>query len=54
MRRDDGMFKSLQNAAEAYDLRKSSLGHRRYGHRSWQEVHQEYQIFSTVPGSAKV
>jgi len=31
---DDGIFKSLQKAAEAYDLRKLSLGHRRNGCRS--------------------
>jgi hypothetical protein len=51
---DTGILKSLQKASEAYDLRKSSLGHRRIGRRSRQEAHQEYQIFSPAAEKAIV
>jgi hypothetical protein len=51
---DDGIFKSLQKAAEAYELGKSSLGHRRNGCRSRQEAHQKYQIFSRAADKAIV
>jgi hypothetical protein len=51
---NDGIFKSLQKAAEAYDLRKSSLDHHRNGCRSLQEAHQEYQIFSPAEDEAIV
>jgi len=39
---DDGILKSLEKAAEAYDLQKSSLGHRRNGCSSRQQAHQDY------------
>jgi len=37
---EDGTFKSLQKAATAYNLSKSSLGHRKNGRQSRQIAHQ--------------
>jgi len=43
---NDGTFKSFQNAAEAYNLSKSSLGHQKNGHCSGQLPHHREQICS--------
>jgi hypothetical protein len=51
---DDGTYQTLRQAAEACDVRKSSLGHRRNGRRPRQEAHQGEQIFSPAAEKAIV
>jgi len=51
---EDGTFKSLQKAAEAYNLSKYSLGHRKNGRRSRQLAHHGKQIFSPAAERAIV
>ena len=43
---EDGANKSLATSVQANDLSKSSLGHQKNDRQSWQETHQERQIFS--------
>ena len=51
---EDGTFTSLQAAATAYGLKKSSLGHRRSGHLSRQLAHAGEQTFSPAAERAIV
>ena len=51
---EDGTYKSLASAAQANDLSKSGLGHRKNGRQPWWEAHHEQQIFSAVVKKAIV
>ena len=51
---EDGTYKSLASAAQANNLSKSSLGHRKNGRQPRQEVHHEQQIFSPAAEKATV
>ena len=51
---EDGTYKSLAPAAQANNLSKSSLGHRKNGRHPRQEAHHEQQIFSPAAGKAMV
>ncbi|KAG0636800.1 hypothetical protein HOY80DRAFT_872155, partial [Tuber brumale] len=51
---EDLTFSSIEKAAEAYGLSRSSLGHRKNGRRNRQEAHQEQQIFTPVAEKAMV
>jgi len=50
----NGIFKSLQKAAIAYGLKKSSLAHKKKGCQSWQEAHSDEQVFSSAAERAIV
>ena len=49
---EDGTYESLAKAAQANDLSKSSLGHRKNGRRPRQEAHQSEQIFTPAAEKA--
>jgi hypothetical protein len=49
-----GVFSSLQQAAEAYGLPKSSLGHRKNGRQTREIAHQEHQTFTPAAEKAIV
>jgi hypothetical protein len=51
---DTGVFSSLQKAAEAYGLPKSSLGHRKNGRQMRGIAHQEQQLFTPAAEKAIV
>ena len=51
---DSGEFTSLQKAADAYGLKKSSLAHRRNGRKSRKEAHVHHQLFTPAEESAMV
>ena len=51
---ENGTFSSLQQAATAYGLKKSSLGHQRNGRKSRQEAHVGEQTFTPAAEHAIV
>ena len=51
---EDGTYDTLAKAAQAHDLRKSSLGHRRNGRHSRQVAHHDQQIFTPTAEKAIV
>jgi len=51
---DTGVFSSLQEAADAYGLPKSSLGHRKNGRQTRDIAHQDQQIFTPAAEKAIV
>jgi hypothetical protein len=51
---DTGVFSSLQKAAEAYGLPKSSLGHRKNSRQTREIAHQEQQTFTPAAEKAIV
>ena len=51
---EDGTYKPLASAAQANDLSKSSLGHRKNGRQPRREAHHEQQIFSLAAEKAIV
>ena len=51
---EDGTYKPLASAAQANDLSRSSLGHRKNGRQPRREAHHEQQIFSPAAEKAIV
>jgi len=51
---DTVVFSSLQKAAEAYGLPKSSLGHQKNSHQTREITHQEQQTFTPAAEKAIV
>ena len=51
---EDLTFSSIEKAAEAYGLLRSSLGHCKNGCHNRQEAHQEQQIFTPAAEKAMV
>ena len=51
---EDGTYDTLAKAAQAHDLRKSSLGHRTNGRHSRQVAHHDQQIFAPTAEKAIV
>jgi hypothetical protein len=50
----NGTFSSLSEAAQAYSLSKSSLGHRKNGRQSRQKAHEDQQLLSPAAERAVV